>query len=580
VGFTQRESEAIAGPGGEFEFLVRPEGSWDDLFWAVVVLPDLDHGFFAFPPVSSGETVKVQWRLEPAAVVRFRVKSKGSPGWVTNLDVRELDRRREEGGSSTRQTRGGGSSKLEALLRDGRGLSAEPFPMDEEWMARLEGAKASDVVELTLRLAFHRPSMLVTDRGLDEGPPLVFVVEPRVSWPLRLLVRLDGAEEGVVAQYIVTACLSPQPGRNSMDCCGLGASKHVEVPAGEGTAVDLVVEHEGPFWIKVWSGGSCLGSFGPFATGDQIHEVAIADPEAARPPAEAARVKEPPPPTRPGEGTPVMGRIHARLLDARTREMWKEEWPQEEVIAKPERGTMSAMFDGREHVFRAVAGSWTFRLRVHGYHPTDPFTVVVPPEGDVDLGEVLLEPLPRLRLRIVEHDGRPATSPNYIWVVAVPGPRDTLQLGSADEGRVEVPEPPPSPLVVVVQEYLSVRGLDSRAQAIEVEYSSLEEETTVRLRPWREATVTVHGIAPDHGDLPIGVIVRHDGTPPDGRYAGYYGGRALPSADATGMRTVRLELSPGTHRLEIESVLYSGEAEITVRDTGDVQSFDLWVERR
>jgi hypothetical protein len=106
--------------------------------------------------------------------------------------------------------------------------------------------------------------------------------------------------------------------------------------------------------------------------------------------------------------------------------------------------------------------------------------------------------------------------------------------------------------------------------------SSLDEEKTLRLAEWRDVEVTVRGIGPDHGVANVALLV----FPARSSIAMPLVRESVPPGDATGLRSLRSALAPGTYSLEVESLLYSGAAEITVADLDDLQRFEIWAGAR
>lgn len=397
------------------------------------------------------------------------------------------------------------------------------------------------------------------------------------------------ARERTTSGLIVHACLiepdayAADNSLGQLNCCGLGSSWWSKVHAFD-EVVELPVLADRPFWIharipmvsrdadgKGHSGASYYEHFGPFAPDGTLHEIEI---PKLPPPPPLEESRRPPPPL---EVVPTVT-MRLRVVDAKTglgiaAAVSLEPAPRDSNYS----GEVS--IDGALKGFAPIAGKYQLIVRREGYASASPVPIELVEGRANDLGTMTLVPLPEVRLRVLESDGRvPPTR------TLVSGSLDELAESSIsgqldEEGRLIAHAQLGSTMKLWVFERLSDPPSERRrSQLLIVETRHDTAELDVRLAPWQTVEVVVSGAIQEFPGAQlrvtlcdvVGVVRGESGLHPQVDVLQ----ELTPFAD--GRRRFRVETYPGPFLLRVRSSLVRApDTPIEVRNSNDPQRFEL-----
>jgi hypothetical protein len=460
-GFALSSGETLTDAAGAFAIELGPER-----FFVTVVTPAGLHELFPLPPLAAGERrddvvftmpSQSELRLELVSASGDRVRP-ALATWPPFSVIARLDGVRD---------------------RIAEVNEIQPGIVRATFRCRLR-----DVEQVVVRAPGFHPTTLET-RGLDLEQVERVVLTSIAHHALRLRFRASGEVPASRAgeSVHVHACLAPPAEQHALflGCCGAGAERRLELEhlAEECT---LDVGADAPYWITLHGPFAGELKFGPYAPGNDVHEI-ILPPLAAPTPAEATR----PPPA----GAP--GTLVFTLVDQDSGRAFTADEAQLYAQRPDSRDTCSPNARlGRNGALEASLppGSWRVSLSARDSLRSVARDVTIESGAEVPLGTIALQSMPLVRGRVLEDDGSPCALGTDVRI----GHRSAMpDLG----GRFELRAPVESPMTVVVTAHPPAAWgwspILSGKQVFEVTPGE-RGEIDLRLRPWRAVEITVTGI--------------------------------------------------------------------------------------
>ncbi len=538
-GFRLRERESLCDEFGLFELRCRAEGTG---FYVWTPAGRIQR--FVAPAVAPGGRIEgLELRIDDATLlvielvdvagqriseVHARNRGVSRPGWFYF------------GNQLAVSIRGDGFDTLTRIHCDPDGL----------FRAQIDGAVlGAAMVRVDL------PGFVAVAREVEISAPepARFVLEPLTA--LRLRVRFEepvSVDPLKPRRIVLHACIEdPGPRRaarkspfDQETCCGLGASRSIELAPGT-KECELPVQADRPFFVlahdqeEMWS-----QTFGPWRPGDSIHDIVV--PELA------PRV----------DREKLVARIRARVTDAGTGERIgahiRFSDPAQDVgVISSWRGF--AVIDAKgSGLLDAPAGRWRVIVRAEGYRSPPPFEVDFVIGVERDLGAFALERVPVVDILVHGTGADPVhidfADPDARWIAG---------SKMLDDRLVVLGDLPARGIATV---NATSESTGERVQRIAFEYDGAGQ-VELRLAPWRAVEVRCLVDTPSGFAASLRLEIVDPRFPPGRRCERAALTERAPDSDAwrfTGW------LAPGTYVARAQSlVLGDCEARFEVPARGD-----------
>ncbi len=459
-------------------------------------------------------------------------------------------------------------------------------PPDADGLYRVAfDAPPEDARELSVQVVGWAPARVVVPRGHTAGEPLA--VELR-AYP-RIVVELtapEGIEVGDQWVYVRACSLDSAEQLDQVQrsflffwgkrCCGLGAVHGANARELLGLAALPVLEDR-PFYVLVirllhvddaWEQHTL---FGPFLPGDAVHRLELGakllEPDSVLanraerevdPPPDPHKL--PPPPSDPGGAAEDDGDVALAIVDALTGDPIEDAGLRLEEVGGKERELWRRVSGGRKGelaTVRVPPGEWKAATRAGGYRDSPERRLAIAPGTRMELGVVSLAPLPVLRGRVREDDGR--APPKGTRVTAhfdfdvrddpalryfgQEGLRRTAETSVAADGSfafaLDLPRAVLSEVPLDVFVYSESEAI--RYQRVSVRAWSEGEVAEIRLAPWTSVVICLHGIPSEERRTDLEVGAGYLDPPRE-----FIQAAEDPPAD-DGTRTFRMYLGPGKY---------------------------------
>ncbi len=540
-GFRLREQECLGDALGRFELRCRPNG----VGFTVWTPGGLVQSFDAPPVEPGGRVDDLELRVVDASLLAIElVDGAGSRIRGPHAHSRGVTRPASRflfGEQLAVSVRGEGVDSNTAIGCDPDGLFRVQIP------GALRGAST-----VRVDMAGYAPVARAAELGGPE--PIRFVLEPLTA--LRMRVRFVGnvtVDPLKPRRVVLHACIDDPalrraartPAHDDAGCCGLGATRAIDVAPGT-KACELPVGADRPFFVSVRDqDGPWSQTFGPWRPGDSVHEVVV--PELA-PRVERERLVSP---------------IRARVTDARTGEPIRAIFhfadPAEDMAVVQSSGVRFAVLDANGTGLRdAPAGRWRMSLRAEDYRSPPAQEVELVAGVESDLGDFALEPSPIVELALV------GSSPQSARVDFADADARWFASSEMQDDRLVVRgDLPPRGIATVSESDASTGG---RSQRIAFEYDG-GGRLELRLAPWRAVEVRCPVAGPSGFAASLALEIVDPRFPRGGRFE-----RVLLSERAADSDARRFSgwLTAGTYALRSHSLLLgSSETTIDVPAGGD-----------
>ncbi len=422
---------------------------------------------------------------------------------------------------------------------------------------QIEGA-ADDVRRLEALVPGYLPSTLDLPGGIVSGQSIPLVFREPTTYPLRVRVHYEeiSTQDRKALRFgALSIWASPQPPTKSghlIDNTGLGNEASVAL-AGKNSPIEirLDVQDAGSQWVGVGpedlrSGRAMDKSFGPFETGEQIHDVRVGSLLDLQKGAKRPKRK----PKGPS------GVVLVQVVDA----LSKGPLLKADVEPRSNRGRrVGRHFQSSRPSSAGVQslvleeGAWTLFVSDESHQPTK-VECFVRAESTLDLGKIALDPL----------DEEDSGGHEIRWLLggeAVPpdssGGLKVLNPGQGrsywyyfsvgDGGMSEIEGSLPDRFEAKV-EFTMPKG-DAFWEKVEIQLRNFPEITEVRLAPHRTVRVVVEGFAAGHERLRPPLSLRS--------FDERRGAELAPGLpERSGTRVYRGRVAPGSYEVSLGSRLY------------------------
>lgn len=570
-GFELQEGEAWSGANGQFELFLAGEN------WITAILSETEYQSFTIPRTSVEAPVEEMiLKMESLRSFHFELLSQGGKR-ITQEDL-SLQRERIQNAGRMSFERSSFRVRSNLLLTNGDRRSIDLTALEDgTWSTPRCEVALNELQAIEIYTPGNYPSRLESSNFPSEGP-FPFLLEPLPYVPLKLRCRLDpppkeGERHGL--SFRLRACLVDKSGTPwDAPCCGLGAELAF---FGKEKTLELLVAHPGPFWIHATphrrADDGELPQFGPFRTGDEVHEIALARYETtAKPQNDPVPKKEkvPPPPSTPHDPPPrnaERGSLLATFIDAKTGAPIEDETVQVNTVEDRYLGYLHE----KDSIWTSFLnpGPYQVQFIAWGYERTVPYSIEISPESKLELGEITLKPKGKYRVRILDSGGSPIGP--YSQVRArTHGSIQSTYYRHSEDGIVELIETDTDSQIL----FLSLSTWTRRdrpqylgAQEIVVEPSTdVDEIPTYRLAPVRDLELRIHGIAPEHtlGPLQVDVydVSIDDGMPLPINRRVHAGPEGFLYRAKLGAKRYSVKVTSGLYDFEPTSVDLTGSSAI------------------